>query len=71
MITYWVAYVGPGATTSAGEVTLDEPLTRAEQVISLQRDIARAVGMSHVVVTGWTVLDMGGVEAAPDHGSHD
>ena len=59
---YWVAYVGPGNATAAGEVFTTEPLTRGDQVISLQASIARAVGMPRVVITTWTLLR---VEDAP------
>jgi hypothetical protein len=53
---YWVAYVAPGNATAAGEVFTPGPITRGEQVLALQADIARAVGMSHVVITTWTLL---------------
>jgi hypothetical protein len=53
---YWAAYVGPGAAFAAGEVATEGPITSGAQVIALQGVIARAVGLSDVVITTWTLL---------------
>jgi hypothetical protein len=53
---YWVAYFADGNAYGAAEVSMTEPLTHGEQVISLQTVLARDAGFSKVVITTWTLL---------------